>query len=118
MRTLALIAMISLGACSDDGSDTGTGTAPSRTELILALTGDSANGELVYLANSCGACHGGAGEGSVSLGAPPIGPPTDPTVLVENVLFGAGDMVAYGDVLSDQEVADLLAWVTGGFGAP
>jgi mono/diheme cytochrome c family protein len=110
MRTLALVGVILLGACKGD-SGTDTGTPPSRNDAILALTGDAAHGQEVYTAEACGSCHGATGGGGIG---PVIGTTTDPETMVDNLLNGKGAMTSYAE-LSDQDLADLVAYVTGGF---
>ncbi|MDQ4076447.1 MAG: cytochrome c [Chloroflexota bacterium] len=73
---------------------------------------DLAHGEQVY-ADNCAVCHGSEGEGRG--GNPPhrnnpfvTG---DPEPVIEVVLHGRGGMPAFGDQLSDQEIADVISYI-------
>lgn len=90
-----------------DGATTGTETE--------GVTGDAAAGADVFAANGCGGCHvfGPAG----STGA--VGPTLDTTTLTEPeiatlVADGRGGMPAFADRLSEQEIADVAAYVAAG----
>lgn len=73
------------------------------------LDGDSTNGEAVFSAN-CASCHGADGTGG-------SGPNLvaeageDDAEWVEVILGGEDTMPAFVDVLTDQEIADVLAWL-------
>lgn len=73
-----------------------------------ALEGDAAAGETIYTAN-CNSCHGADGAGG-----------TGPSLLdstyaeantVAIVTNGDGDMPAFSGSLSDQDIADVAAYV-------
>lgn len=78
-----------------------------RVDDILALTGDPVAGEAVF-DSSCASCHGAAGSGG-SGGALSGG---DPQGVAETVLFGNDEMPAFDGDLSDQEIAEVVAYVT------
>lgn len=82
------------------------GTTPS--DDILSLTGDAANGETLYAAQ-CAGCHGVDGSGT---GAGPniTGEEVEDEV-VDIIVNGEESMPAFGDSLSDQEIADVLAYL-------
>ena len=100
----------------DDGTDT---TAPPATTTTDdsdsgSGTGDAANGEQVFASAGCGSCH--AFEPAGSTGA--VGPSLDDTSasfddVVAQVTNGGGAMPAFGDELSEQEIQDVAAFVTG-----
>lgn len=95
MRALLFVIPL-LAACGGD----------TRVEDILALTGDAVAGEAVFTAN-CESCHGvGATGGS---GPELVGHGADEEH-VEVVIDGEEDMPAFGDTLSDQDIADVLAY--------
>lgn len=79
-----------------------------------APKGDTANGKRVYLADGCFTCHGRAGQGGAYNGPAPI---LAHTAMPFDGFKGqirnpADDMPAYSDaVLSDQEIADMYAFV-------
>lgn len=83
------------------------GCGGSRVDDVLALTGDAAAGQAVYQAR-CALCHGDNGEGGTG---PAIAGEDELEELVEVVLFGEGDMSGFDGVISDQEVADVVAFV-------
>lgn len=75
------------------------------TDPALTLTGDSSAGATLWAAD-CALCHGNEAEGT------PRGPALDgedAEAFVDVVRFGRGDMPAFD--LTDQELADLLAWL-------
>ncbi len=82
-------------------------SAGTRGDDILALTGDADAGSAIYASN-CSVCHSADGTGS-----------TGPSLLGESldgetiaiILNGEDAMPAFGDALSDQDIADLLAWL-------
>lgn len=88
----------------------GEGEPNPRTEDILALTGDVAAGEPIYQAN-CASCHaadmtGGTGPNLIE----EVSEHSDEDIL-NTILNGEGPMPAFDETLSDQEAADLMAWM-------
>jgi len=69
---------------------------------------DLTAGEAVFKAN-CAGCHGATGAGSN--GGPDLGAVTDPAVAVKQVTNGGGTMPAFKGTLSEQEIANVSAWV-------
>jgi len=98
--TLACLGMMGCGGEEDTGD---------RVAAILDLEGDPAAGEGVY-ASECASCHGADGEGG-------SGPAMEDALhhgdaeTVEVILDGIGGMPAH-DYLDDQEIADVLAYIT------
>lgn len=81
----------------------------AQVDDILALEGDSTNGEVVFSAN-CASCHGADGTGGS--GPNLVGEAgEDDAEWVETILGGEDAMPAFIDVLTDQEIADVLAWL-------
>jgi mono/diheme cytochrome c family protein len=79
-----------------------------------APPGDAGNGKRVYLADGCFTCHGRAGQGGNFNGlAPGLARTEMPFDAFKNQLREpANDMPAYATaVLSDQEIADMYAFV-------
>jgi mono/diheme cytochrome c family protein len=73
-------------ACADPADDPGVAA-------VLELEGVVVDGGLVFAAN-CQACHGEDAE------------------FIETILYGGfGQMGAYEDILEDQEIADVMAWL-------
>ncbi len=93
---LASFILLTLAACAN----------AARVDAILGLTGDATNGAIVY-ADNCAGCHGADGSGGSERGI--LG--EDDAETAEIVLNGEESMPAFADTLSDQDVADLLAWL-------
>jgi mono/diheme cytochrome c family protein len=101
---------------------------PKGEEEIL-----KAKGQIVY-AKICSGCHQNDGNGSASQNAPPLAGSEwvlakDPARIIRIVLYGlsgpikvkdkewgAGQMVAWGPVLSDEEIAHVLSYVRSSWG--
>ena len=101
---------LTLAACSsDDGDDGGSSTRPTS---IAALTGDQTAGKATY-DTTCSGCHKADGTGN-------IGPDLisdakaslSVTAMATVVIDGKGTMPAYG-TLTDQEIANTIAYVKG-----
>jgi len=76
--------------------------------------GDAANGKRVYLATGCFECHGRSGQGGAFNGPAPSLAKTDMPFdgFKAQLRDPANDMPAYSAaVLSDQEIADMYAFV-------
>ncbi|MFM2162559.1 MAG: Cytochrome oxidase, cbb3-type, subunit [Pseudomonadota bacterium] len=82
-------------------------SAGARGDDILALTGDAQAGEALY-ATHCSVCHNADGSGSTG---PSLRGESLDGETVAVILQGEDAMPAFGDTFSDQEVADLLAWL-------
>ncbi len=93
--------------------DVPTQVAPDASELpALELTGDAANGEQLFTANGCGACHTLAAAGASGN----VGPNLDQAkpsyeLAVQRLTLGQGGMPKFGDKLTPQEIADLAQYV-------
>jgi mono/diheme cytochrome c family protein len=101
MKTTTALAcvMLAMGLASACGNE---------TDAILGLTGDATNGQKVFEAN-CQSCHGADGKsGTVGRN---ITSASD-TELVHIVLNGEDEMPSFADTLSDQEIADVLGYVS------
>src|SRR5262245_38943009 len=97
LLTAALIATSSLSAGAQD-----------------APPGDAANGKRVYLADGCFTCHGRAGQGGAYNGPAPVLAKTEMPFegFKMQIRNPSKDMPAYSDaVMSDQEIADMYAFV-------
>lgn len=111
---LLLIGVLVAAGCDDDGpehADDGA-EAGDRTTAILSLTGDVSHGRVVYEAALCAssACHGDDGRsGAAPSLAEQVPLRTDEEVL-EVLLNGKGSMPPQ-DSLSDQDLADVFAWL-------
>ena len=95
---LILVVVLGAVACGDD----------PRTTDIVGLNRDAAAGKTTYDAN-CAVCHGADGSGT---GANPnIKSESDDAKIVDIIITGDGAMPAFGDKLSDQEIADTMGYV-------
>ena len=120
MRTLGLLAVLALAAgCSGkDTAETGappTTTTPPTTTAhpALALTGDSMAGETVF-ANNCSGCHAADATGNIGPDLTAAAPTLSDEDIVLTIADGSGNMNPIA--ISDQEIADVLAWLRASFG--
>jgi cytochrome c551 len=114
---LGLAALVLAGAgCGgdDDGGGGGGGGAPATQTAPSngggGAAGDATAGAEVFEAN-CAVCHGPGGEGG---NGPDLRADRyrDEQLVESQVVNGGGGMPAFGDDLSDQELADVVAYVT------
>lgn len=108
MRYLLVAAL--LVGCADKGGDD---TAGDRIADVLALTGDEANGEALFA--DCTGCHGSDGSGGSGPSLVEEVPEKSSEEILEYVIYGEDDMPAF-DSWTDQELADLLAYLRATFG--
>jgi cytochrome c oxidase subunit 2 len=114
----SLVLSLSLAACGGTDTSGNDAGAQTRTDKIVALTGSVSAGELVYQNNGCSGCHGAKGLGTAS------GPTLDEPLkndgkaeIVEVLLDGVkGNAMASYASLSDQQIADLYAYMKSTFG--
>jgi mono/diheme cytochrome c family protein len=112
----ALVLVVAIPACGGEEEEqalpeTVEGTLPADTGA--ATEGDAANGKKVFASAGCGGCHTFSAAGSTGT----VGPNLDDASVevdaaVQQVKNGGGGMPAFGDRLSDQEIADVAAFVT------
>ncbi|HUP33048.1 MAG TPA: c-type cytochrome [Gaiellaceae bacterium] len=92
--------------------ETETGEAPASTEAAPPAEGDAAAGESVFASAGCGACHTLETAGSSGAVGPNLDESQPDAELVETrVREGAGAMPAYEGQLSDEQIADVTAFV-------
>ena len=113
----ALVLVVAIPACGgeeneDASPETVEGTLPTDTGGT-ASEGDPANGKTLFASAGCGGCHTFSAAGSSGT----VGPNLDEADIDFDAAFqqiknGGGGMPAFGDRLSDQEVADVAAFVT------
>ena len=114
---VALLLLVAAGCGGDDDSDTAEPPAATTTDTTTDEgdeMGDAANGEMVFASAGCGGCHTFEAAGSSAS----VGPNLDESSasfdeVVEQVTNGGGAMPAFGDELSEQEIRDVAAFVTG-----
>jgi mono/diheme cytochrome c family protein len=107
-----------VGRESGDGGDTvtvtdGGGTGGETGGATTDESGDAEAGAAAFASGGCGGCHTFAPAGSDGQ----VGPALDGTALSADevaaiVSEGKGGMPAFGDRLSEDEIADLAAFVT------
>jgi mono/diheme cytochrome c family protein len=120
--TIALLALtLGLAGCGGGEEtaplpETTAGTLPEATTEETATTpgleGDASKGESVYASAGCGGCH--TLEAAGSSGS--IGPNLDETqpdaaLVTDRVTNGQGAMPPFKDDLTEQEIADVVAYV-------
>jgi mono/diheme cytochrome c family protein len=96
--------------------ETVEGTLPEQTTTEEAPTssveGDPANGEQVFASAGCGGCHtleAAGSSGSVGPNLDEAKP--DMQLAIDRVTNGSGAMPSFKDQLSEQEIADVAAYV-------
>ena len=119
-RSIVLVALAVMLAAivagcggDDDGGDNGA-TATIGTVTNGDESGDAANGEQVFSSAGCGSCHTFEAAGSTGS----IGPNLDDAApsfdaVVSQVTHGGGAMPAFEDQLTEQEIRDVAAFVSG-----
>ncbi len=118
---VALIALlVGLAGCGG-GEEVGAtpetveGTLPAATtseQPTSTLEGDATNGAKIFASAGCGGCHTLEAAGSTGN----VGPNLDQAkpdfgLVVDRVTNGRGAMPSFGDSLSEQEIADVAAYV-------
>ena len=101
---LLTVLALALAGCGGDGG--GGGRPPQQ----VVDAGNAAQGRDVYGGN-CAACHGADGGGGSGPRLAGVQDYTDPEVVVRQVREGGGGMPSFGDRLSEQELADVSAFV-------
>jgi mono/diheme cytochrome c family protein len=125
MRRPALLLLAALGlglgvaACGGGEEvsptpETVVGSLPAETSEgpTSTLEGDASNGESVFASAGCGGCHtmeAAGSSGSVGPNLDDAKPDFD--LVVDRVTNGAGAMPAFEGQLSEQEIADVAAYV-------
>jgi cytochrome c oxidase subunit 1 len=114
VSALALAAVFAVGGylVGRETADTRSTPTPTATETGGGVEGDAAAGSAVFTANGCGGCHTFTPAGATGK----VGPNLDTTALSEEqirttVTNGRAAMPAFGDKLSEQEIADVAAYV-------
>jgi cytochrome c551 len=83
---------------------------PEQVDAVLALTGDTGAGETVY-EDECLDCHEEDGQGMGGASLPEEVPELTDQELVETILSGPWIMPNFVNLLSEQDVADVHAWL-------
>jgi mono/diheme cytochrome c family protein len=104
---------------NDDSSGTPattaeTATGGSETTTGGGETGDAVNGKAVFASAGCGSCHTyskAGSSGSIGPNLDDLAPSFD--TVVRQVTNGGGAMPSFKDQLSEQEIRDVAAFVSG-----
>lgn len=122
MRWLAAIASVAallvVAACGSQGEisatpETVVGSVPqSTTKQVTVPEGNAAAGADVFASAGCGSCHSLADAGTSGTVGPNLDD-TKPTAerAYEQILNGGGGMPPYDGQLSEQQIADVTAYV-------
>jgi mono/diheme cytochrome c family protein len=87
-------------------------TVVGDVEAPPALEGDPAAGKEIFNEQGCGTCHALADAGSTGTIGPNLDESQPPLELViSRVTNGSGAMPSFRDLLSDQQIADVAAYV-------
>jgi mono/diheme cytochrome c family protein len=87
-------------------------TTPTANLPALKLKGDAAAGKAVFVSAGCGGCHTLAAAGSKGNVGPNLDEKKPPVALVvERVTLGKSPMPKFGGQLTDQQIADVAAYV-------
>lgn len=91
----------------------------ARINAINQLQGDTAAGEQVFRSTSetqsCTNCHGQNGEGGIGPSYDQVFASKTEWQIMLTILEGRGSMPAWGEKLSDQQMADLMAFLRTSF---
>jgi mono/diheme cytochrome c family protein len=108
-----LLALVAVGGCGGEEEVSPTPETVVGTIDTTAAEGDPENGKAVFASAGCGGCHTLADAGATQT----IGPNLDESqpdeaLVVDRVTNGMGAMPAFADRLSEQEIADVAAYVS------
>ena len=120
LLAVTALSLVAAGCGGDDDSGSAeppavTTTDDTSTDAEETETGDAANGEQVFASAGCGGCHTLAAAGSSGT----VGPNLDEAapsfgLVVGMVTNGGGAMPSFSDKLSEDEIRDVAAFVSGG----
>ena len=98
------------GSASGSGAGTGPGTAGG---LPVFPTGNAKNGPAVFALAGCGTCHTLMDAGATGGGGPDLDDLMPSLGDVENQVYnGGGGMPPFGGQLTNQQIADVAAYVS------
>ena len=104
----AALAAVPLAGCG--GGDGGGGSGGGKPPGQVIAAGVPAKGKEVF-AQNCSVCHGEDGGGGTGPQLRGQHEYEDADVVVPQVREGGGGMPAFGDQLSEQELADVTSYV-------
>ena len=117
---LGALGLVGAGCGGDDDSSgtpattAETATGGGETTTGGGETGDAANGKAVFASAGCGSCHTyskAGSSGSIGPNLDDLAPSFD--TVVRQVTNGGGAMPPFKDQLSEQEIRDVAAFVSG-----
>ena len=108
------IAVAGCGGGGDDGTTEASTTTSTTTSTTGATSGDAAAGKEVFASAGCGGCHTFSAAGSSGS----VGPNLDDAApsydhVVTQVTNGGGAMPSFKDDLTEQQIQDVAAFVSG-----
>jgi cytochrome c6 len=113
---LALTLVVAVPACGGEEDETAEpetveGTPPETSEA--SGEGDAENGKAIFASAGCGGCHTLSDAGSNGSVGPNLDDAQpDESTVAEKVKSGGGGMPSFSDRLSEQEIADVAAYVS------
>ena len=117
---LGALGLVGAGCGGDDNSSAPpattaeTTTGGGETTTGGGETGDAVNGKAVFASAGCGSCHTyskAGSSGSIGPNLDDLAPSFD--TVVRQVTNGGGPMPSFKDQLSEQEIRDVAAFVSG-----
>jgi mono/diheme cytochrome c family protein len=120
VASLLVLGVFSLAVLGGCGGEEETTPTPETVEGPLptepaggAAEGDPAKGKDVYVSAGCTTCHTLSDAGSTGTIGPNLDEAMpDAALVVDRVTNGAGAMPSFKDRLSEQEIADVAAYVS------
>ena len=108
------IAAAGCGGGGDDGTTEASTTTSTTTSTTGGSSGDAAAGKEVFASAGCGGCHTFSAAGSSGS----VGPNLDDAApsydhVVTQVTEGGGAMPSFKDKLTEQQIQDVAAFVSG-----
>lgn len=101
LRALASVVLVATSAC---------GASAAQISAVSALTGDASAGQALYVSN-CQSCHGANGRtGSANRNIVQAAT-SNTNGAIGTILLGDGAMPAFDNTLTDQQIADVVAYV-------
>jgi len=113
LAVLAAALAIAAAGCGG-GGDGDTTEASTATSTTGGTTGDAAKGKEVFASAGCGGCHtfsAAGSSGSVGPNLDDASPSYDQ--VVTQVTNGGGAMPSFKDELTEQQIQDVAAFVSG-----